>query len=161
MSSGSAALVLVLVVGGLVAYDMYVGPYLARHPVNLPTVSQVVTLITDAAGHARAQVVHSFNATLKTPNLGVTATVHTNATSLAELGFQAALQLSGAQFSYGQPNVLRGPDKTIFSWDVTILSFSAGLFRISADLIITLVSCGQCSTTTFVVPVELAMTVDM
>ena len=70
------------------------------------------------------------------------------------------MQLPGIQFSTDRSNVQPGPDKTSFTSDVTLASFAAGPLLLTADVVISLVSCGQCSTTTFKVPVELVMTVN-
>src|SRR5260370_2063440 len=124
-------------------YCLDVAPCLAAHdvklpPVKLPTVSQVVTMITDAYGHAIAQIRNVFNVTLDTPKLEAVATVDTNETSLANLGFQASLLLSGLSFSIDQANSVRGPDKTIFTWDVTLATVPAGPFPLTAGVIFSL-----------------------
>ncbi len=133
-------------------------PYLNHHPLPLLPVSKIVTIVTDTYGRASAQVKHIFNVTLDTPKMEAVAIIHTNNTSLANLGFQAVLQLPGLEFSFDRSNVVPGPDKTVFTWDISILHFVPGPFQITADVIISLVSCGDCSTTTFKVPVELALT---
>ncbi len=150
--------VLVALIIGLLVFNNYVNPYLTNHPVTLPTADQVVTLVIDSYGHAAAQFHHVFNVSLDTPKLEATATINTNQTGLSSAGLRAALDLPGIQFSIDNSNINPGPDKTIFSWDISILHFSPGPIQLTADVIISVVSCGQCSSTTFNVPVELTMT---
>ncbi len=151
-----AALVLIIIV--LIVFNNYVNPHLSNHPITLPTADQIVTFVTDAYGHATAEFHHVFNVSLNTPKLEAAATVNTNQTGLSGAGIRATLDLPGLQFSIDNSNTLPGPDKTIFTWDISILHFSPGPMQLAADVIISVVSCGQCSSTTFNVPVELAMT---
>lgn len=152
------AIAVPLMIGGIGFYQLYVVPTYHAPPIPLPKVSQIVTFTADAYGHAKGTLSHAFQNITIQPHIVATAVLHANHTKLSGADIQATLSLVELQYSNSKPNIVKGEDQTVYTWNFTLEKISAGVVNLTADLVFQITNCGQCANTTLKIPVELQLT---
>ena len=154
-SAALAAVLLVLTIGGFATYkDLFQ----ALPSADTIPFREIVSLATDAAGYGQTHVIAEFQSVASMGHITFVATVAITESFPADLQLTANLSVQGIQLTIPIPNMFRGKDSIIFTWDIPIPTPIPGPIPLKSDVVLSVVNCGQCADLTFNFPVDIVVT---
>jgi hypothetical protein len=114
-------------------------------------------LATNSTGYGTVEASAAFNTIENMNHLKIVASVNPVASS-ANLQFKADLLLEGLTLSIPLPKESHEGNVTLFEWDIPIPNPIPTPIPVKADVLLTAMDCGPCSSVVLQIPIDISIT---